>query len=224
MRIQTLRHIGGLYLAALGNVEALTVALLILPWVISRNRDTRILTILLALFTIALLVETYLYGHYAAPAAAIAAAIGINCLRHLRHLGPPVGPLLVRAAVCVSLLVLLLVVAFYHWPQDAGSWHARRNAIHEMLTRSRRYLVLVRYGNHDVHQEWRGLPAVDLGNNAPVLWARWMDEATNRRLLEHYKDHKALLFEPDSPRLELHSLSINQGQVTRDPRQMTSDK
>jgi hypothetical protein len=58
------------------------------------------------------------------------------------------------------------------------------------------HLIVVRYGpRHSSHQEWVYNEA-DI-DNSRVVWAREMDPARNRRLLEYFKNRHAWLLDVD---------------------------
>jgi hypothetical protein len=198
-----LASLGGLYLTVYGNAHSLVLPLLILPWVIRTNRRIRWLVILLTLFVAALLVETFLYGHYAAPAAGVVLAIEMILMRRLYRLRHPVGPLLVRISIAVFFLwSLFWWLGFFGWQQDPTKWQSRRERVHSQFLGQKpgKHLALVRYRDHNVHEEWV-YNGADL-NDAKVIWAREMDPEHNRRLLEYYKDRQVWLIEPDSPKAE----------------------
>ena len=158
-----------------------------------------------------------MYGHYAAPAAALACALTITSLRRLRRYGGAVGRLLVRTAVAVFVLwSLMWWIGFFGWQQNSNSWQVRRSQIeHQVAQNPGKHLIIVRYRDHNVHEEWV-YNGADL-TEAKVIWARELDEATNRHLLDHYSDRKIWLVRPDDPdtsavrladRPELHIESV----------------
>jgi hypothetical protein len=185
----------------LGNVEVLALPLLVLPWMAWKDRRARFLAIVLVLFTAALMLETYMFPHYASPAAGVVVAIVVMAMRQLSRMGRPVGRLLVRITVVVFVVwAALWWKGFYDWKQEGFAvW---RNQVAERLAQEEgKQLVMVRYGDHNVHEEWVYNEAeID---QAKVVWAREMDEAHNRRLLEYFKDRKVWLVEPDVNPTEL---------------------
>lgn len=198
-----LTSLGWLYLAVYGNAHSLVLPLLLLPWAIRNNRRIRWLVILLALFVSSLLFETFLYGHYAAPAAGVVLAIELIHMRRLYRLRHPVGPLLARISIAVFFLwSLFWWLGFFGWQQDPTKWQNRRQRVQSefLAQKPGKHLALVRYRDHNVHEEWV-YNAADL-NGAKVIWAREMDPRHNRRLLEYYNDRQVWLIEPDSPNSE----------------------
>jgi hypothetical protein len=200
LREEAKKNVGRLYDGALGNVQVLAIPLLILPWVLWKDRRMRLLVLALLLFGLALLSETFMYPHYAAPAAGLVLAIIMAHLRWLWRIDRPVGRLLVRVTVAVFMLwSLFWWMGFYQWPQEPEAWQARRHwAETEFLaSRAGRHLVMVRYGDHNVHEEWVYNRA-DL-DEARVIWARELpDPASNRRLLEAFAGRQVWLVEPEN--------------------------
>jgi len=141
--------------------------------------------------------ETYFLPHYAAPIVGLVFMLGSQALRHVhiwRWRGEPVGRLLVWTMWIVA--VAGFVAAFpQRLPERTAAWALERGRIYEQLTKSgERHLVIVRYGPlHEPHHEWVYNQADIEG--APVVWAREMDMAENRKLLEYFKDRSAWLLE-----------------------------
>jgi len=197
IRDEALRMIGGLYQACLGNVESLTIALLVVPWGIRANRKMRLLVVTLIVFTIAILLGTFMIGHYAAPAAALVAAIILMTLRLTHRMGRSVGALIVRMAVAVAILwSIFWWIAFFNWNPDPREYQMRRQVLQRQIEQNPgKHLLLLRYFDHNPHEEWV-YNGADL-ESPRILWAREMDEDINRRLLAHYADRHVWLIEPD---------------------------
>lgn len=198
VRDEALRMIGGLYQACLGNVESLTIALLVVPWGFKSNRKLRMLVLILILFAIAILVGTFMIGHYAAPAAVLVAAIVLMALRRMQRMGDAVGALLVRVAVAVAILwSLFWWIAFFNWNPDPREFQMRRQVIQLEIEKSPgKHLLLLRYFDHNPHEEWV-YNGADL-ETPKVIWAREMSDEINRRLLDHYADRQVWIIEPDA--------------------------
>jgi hypothetical protein len=79
---------------------------------------------------------------------------------------------------------------------------ARPRAIEQLFRGDGKHLVLVRYSpDHDLDEEWVYNDAsIDA---ARIVWAREMDIAENKQLIEYFKDRKTWLLEVDEnpPRL-----------------------
>jgi hypothetical protein len=159
--------------------------------------------------------------HYAAPAAGSIVALtveGLRVLRTWRVRGRRTGRLWAAAAPAILLLALALRIApSLHLPVygSAFSWccappgNLARAALRDHLQRQPgKLLVIVRYAaHHNFHQEWVYNRA-DI-DGAKVVWAREMSAEENRRLLEYFRDRRALLVEPDErpPRLSDYRLA-----------------
>jgi hypothetical protein len=74
-------------------------------------------------------------------------------------------------------------------------WYLQRaRIIAELKQDGERHLVIVRYGpTHSVHSEWVYNEA-DI-DSAPVVWAREMDTAQNRKLLDYFRDRHVWLLD-----------------------------
>jgi len=188
---------------------ALLPLLLLLPWAL-RDRRTRFLTAAGIVLAIGLGIETFFIPHYLAPATALIYAILLQSMRHLRLRGPS-GLFLVRAIPVVC--VLLAIVRVYAEPlhvelpsvlKQAGSWaggtptagRERARVAAELESQPGPQLAIVRYVPDHLYPEWV-FNAADI-DHSKLIWAREMDPASNRELLNYYKDRKAWLVEPDT--------------------------
>jgi hypothetical protein len=198
IRDEALRTIGGLYQACLGNVESLTIALLVVPWGVWASRKMRMLVVVLIFFGIAILLGTFMIGHYAAPAAALVAAIVLMALRLMQRMGRSLGALIVRVAVAVAMLwSIFWWIAFFNWRPDPHEYQLRRQVLQRQIEQNPgKHLLLVRYNNHNPHEEWV-YNGADL-DGPKVIWAREMSQDINGRLLAHYPDRQVWLIEPDA--------------------------
>lgn len=188
-----LAHLFGFYPGWL-----LTPFLLPLPWLLGMPG------VRLAVGTIALVVTTLLATkimvivHYIAPVASLFFLLFVQGARYLwssRGLfGFPVG-VGYAALVPVGLVVLGFQTVAERTQAANEGWHGRRAQIAQQLSaQGGRHLVVVRYGpEHVPGHEWVYNRA-DIGS-ATVVWARDIDAAHNRALLEHFAGHKAWLLE-----------------------------
>jgi hypothetical protein len=179
----------------------LTVPLVTLPWVL-RSRWMRFALLTCGVLGAGLLGETGMNPHYAAPITGVVFVLVLQAMRHLRlwrwH-GRPTGRVLVWAvsAVCVA----SFVIAFAQQLRtDSYGWRfQRRQLLTQLQAEGGRHLVIVRYhAQHSSHieQEWVYNEANIDG--AKVVWAREMDTAQNRKLLEYFADRRVWLLEPDA--------------------------
>ncbi|MBI2903069.1 MAG: hypothetical protein HYY12_05725 [Candidatus Methylomirabilis oxyfera] len=177
----------------------LTVPLLMLPCVL-KNRWMRLALASGVLSVAGLLPETWAQVHYAAPMTGLLLVLVIQGMRHLRvwrwH-GQPIGRFIVWAIVltCAALAPL-------RWNRPY-IWGLQRARVLSLLEeRGGHHLVLVRYWpGHNLDAEWVYNRA-DI-DGATVVWAREMDGAQNRKLLEHFRGWRVWLLEADAkpPRL-----------------------
>ena len=201
----------GMAITAFGNVSTLALALLVLPAALKADRRLRRLIWLLAAFAGVLLVETYMYGHYLAPAGALVLLILLISTRWMWRLGGVGGRLVVRSGTAVALVwCLFWWVGFHGWMQQPADWRQTRQpwntwrdyvASDFLARQSGQHLAIVRYApNHFVHQEWV-YNGADL-NHSKVIWARDLGIEANRDLLAAFPGRQAWLVEPDGERIE----------------------
>ncbi len=205
----TIGKAGAFWMFFLG--PALTLPLVLLPRIL-KDRRVRPLMIIGGVFLAGLSVNTWFYAHYAAPITGLIYAIVLQGLRHLRvwrWRGNATGLLLTRSVPMVCLgMVLVRVCAqplsFYmpaDWPM---TWYytrpgnTERARIAERLKQEPgRQLAIVRYARgHNFFEEWVYNEASIDG--AAVVWARELDDASNRELIRYFHDRRVWLVQADS--------------------------
>ena len=200
LREEAQKNLLRLYEGSLGNVEVLAVPLLILPWVVWKDRRMRLLLGALLFFLAALLTETFMFPHYASPAAGVVLVVMVILLRWMWRIDPRIGRLLARVTLSVfALWCLFWWIGFFNWKQDPESWQARRHRVETELLGERegKHLVFVRYGDHNVHEEWVYNRA-DLPG-AKVIWARELpDGASNQRVVDAFPGRAVWRVEPEN--------------------------
>jgi hypothetical protein len=186
----------------------LTIPLFMLPWTV-RDRRMRFPLIASGVFILALLIQTWTFPHYTAPATGLVYIFVVQCLRHLYvwHRGSTqAGRALVHAVVVssVAMIALRLVAIVTHtaieprWPRG----NLDRPAIIAQLSQlPRPQLILVRYGpHHNADLDWiYNEPDIP---HARVIWAHDMGDA-NAELLHYFSDRQVWLLDIDdsTPRL-----------------------
>jgi hypothetical protein len=166
----------------------LTIPLLALPWLWKRRR-LRPLLAALPVFALALAVEVWQAPHYAAPAAGLVILLAMEGFRHLRA---DAGPWPVRLLVAGCLLTP--VVGGNGTP--VGDGRSRAAILQQLESSGGRHVVLVRYSlQHNPGDEWV-YNAAEI-DSAPVVWAREMDPASNRKLLAYFRGRSAWIVQPD---------------------------
>lgn len=190
---------------------AFTLPLLFFPWIL-KDRRVRPLVIIGGVFLGGLTLNTWFYAHYAAPITGLIYAIVLQGLRHLRawrwH-GLSTGLLLARGLPVLCLAMVLLRVcaqplSFYMPPDWPMTWYYTRPGNTERARIEARLeqepglqLALVRYKpGHDFFEEWVYNRA-DIAN-AKVVWARELDDASNRALIRYFHGRWVWLVEPDT--------------------------
>ena len=209
----TVRKFHRLYSFFIGPV--LTLPLLMLPWSL-RDRRVRFLVLAAGVMIVALTAEVFSFPHYAAPAVALIYTFLLQSMRHLRvwkWRRKPVGLMLVRAIpiVCILMLGIRIKAADlgawttpgpWTWDSDQKGDLERACLLEELGKSPGRHLVIVRYApDHNVRREWVYNEA-DI-DDAKVVWAREMDQASNRELTRYFQSRRVWLLEPDAnpPRL-----------------------
>jgi hypothetical protein len=172
--------------------------LLSLPWIWRRFRVKFALGVW-GVLTLALLVETWTFPHYAAPAAPLAFLLQVEALRHTRLLrwrGHPWGKRMTRAVLPIFVVLAVGSFALANQGKQPG-WQRQRAQMQNFFEQGQgRYLVIVRYGpHHPPNQEWVYNRAnID---NAKVVWAREMNRQGDEELLAYFKDRSTRLLEVD---------------------------
>jgi hypothetical protein len=182
----------------------LVVALLGLPWALKRDRMLWIVLFTGFVFSIAVLMGTWAFPHYCAPAAGLFFVLVLESMRSLQgwHIGTrPAGRNLVRG------LAILFAASYFQLVgkmagEDKTLWFYQREAILEKLRAEPwKSLVIVKYdADHNPNREWVYNEA-DLAN-AKVILARDMGPQ-NQELLDHYPDRKVWILHADAAKPEV---------------------
>jgi hypothetical protein len=201
---------------------ALFPPLVFLPWTL-RDRRIRFLVVCLLVLVAGMLIEIYLIPHYLAPFAGALYAVGLQAMRHLWHWSPGgqrVGTTIVRLSVTICLVMagLRLFDRALHFPISEAPpsawmdrWYGpdhfgteRANIESRLEQLPGQQLVLVRASADPyLTQEWI-FNAADI-DDSKVIWAHEMDGASNRELVQYYKNRKVWLVQPDlSPAEAVH--------------------
>lgn len=190
---------------------ALLLPLIMLPRALS-DRRIRFLAITSLVFAAGLGLETWFIPHYASPFTAGFYAILLQCMRHLRTWRPggqPSGLFLVRAipVICLALAGLRLYAHPLHIEIDGypnKAWYGgtrplgfeRAQVLKKLESFEGQQLAIVRYGpRHSIFDEWV-YNAADI-DKSKVVWARDMDPARNRELIQYFNHRRIWLVEPD---------------------------
>jgi len=180
-----------------------------------RDRRLRFLVWCVPFWIVGMGIGVYLIPHYLAPFTAAVYALGLQAMRHLRaarYQGAPIGRNLVTALVvlCVALTGLRafaqpLHIAPPEWPINPWicSWIGpgnfgmdRANVVAQLQQIPGNHLIFVRYGpSHECIDEWV-YNAADI-DGSRIIWAQEMDASSNADLVQHYRDRKVWLVQPD---------------------------
>ena len=205
----TIGKAGAFWMFFLG--PALTLPLVFLPRIL-RDRRVRPLMIIGGVFLAGLSLNTWFYPHYAAPITGIIYAIVLQGLRHLRvwrRRTHPAGLVLARSvpAVCLGMVLVRVCIqplSFYMPPDWPMTWYYARPGNTErariaglLQQEPGRQLAIVRYApGHDFFEEWvYNRASID---SAGVVWARELDDASNRSLIRYFHDRRVWLVQPDA--------------------------
>ncbi|MBI3210012.1 MAG: hypothetical protein HYZ37_14095 [Candidatus Solibacter usitatus] len=169
-----------------GPALGLALAAAIFGW---RRSRVRWLLAIGSLLTAALAVEVWHGPHYAAPGMGAMVLLAVEGLRQLRQARWG------RTAVTV-LCLTSLAIPVMHGGFPVGDGRERDNLSRAMTADGGKHLLVVRYGlRHDCGDEWVYNGADP--DASSVVWARELDPARNRKMLEYFADRKAWLVEPD---------------------------
>jgi hypothetical protein len=206
--LKALEKIGSVLLFFLGPV--LCVPLVFFPDLL-HDRRIRPLLIVGLCAAVGMGVNAWFYAHYAAPVTALLFVVVVQGIRHLRvwRRRTGAGLFLARAipAICVLMIVLRVAaqplgvlfppawpMTWYHTPEGNV---ARARVLTDLSAMDGKQLAIVRYrpDHRAVMNEWVYNRA-DI-DAAKVVWAREMDTAENRELLQYFHDRRAWLVEAD---------------------------
>jgi hypothetical protein len=179
----------------------LILPLVMLPWVLKRDRWMRFALLIVGIILLALFLETWVMAHYAAPITALVLAVSLEAMRHLYHWrwqGRPIGRWAAQASVLLCVAAGAVEAAHIvgkdtHYVQF-GIYRAR--LVSYLKERGGKHLIVVRYTpQHNLHEEWVYNDA-DI-DRAPVVWAHEMEREQNQKLLNYFRDRKVWLLETD---------------------------
>jgi hypothetical protein len=162
-------------------------------------RRLRLLLVTAVFFLLGEFANAFSVPHYVSPITALLFAVIVQAVRHLRLWRPggqPAGRCMVALvpAALVALCVLHVVVA----PLGSTTGLDRAAVQQRLSARPGRHLAIVRYApeHHPLSLEWV-YNSADI-DGAPVVWAREMSPAEDRKMIDYFKDRKVWLVEPDS--------------------------
>jgi hypothetical protein len=167
----------------------LIVPFALLLWIL-RDRWSRFALFTCGVLTAGLIVETYFFTHYAAPMIALIFALILQALRQLclwRCRDLQTGRLVVWMILIVCVVSFAAAFGWQAWVRQDGPVPPRSRILAQLKEANGRHLVIVRYGpRHLTNEEWVYNEA-DI-DGAKIVWAREMDSAQNRKLLEYFRD------------------------------------
>ncbi len=177
-------------------IYSLSASLLALPFAL-RERGTLFLAGACVPLALALALETYELPHYAAPGLCLIAGLVAIGLGRWWRVGPgALGKVLVAAMIGGGLLEQGLGARHHLRLRAASPLNHRARIAEELEARGGQHLVLVRYRPwHNPHHEWV-YNAADV-DGSPVVWARALDDAGTRRMLEHFAGREVWVLEAD---------------------------
>jgi hypothetical protein len=183
----------------------LTIPLIAFPWAM-RDRKMRLPLAVGSVFLLGLVVQTWTFPHYIAPATGLLYIILVQCIRHLRQFRwreRPVGRALVQAIPAIAFaMIVLRVSAAAAQVQIEPKWprgNLDRVAVVRTLDRlPGKHLVLVHYpdlAKHDVDHEWVYNSAnIDA---AKIVWARDMGSQADQPLLRYFHGRRVWTLDGD---------------------------
>ncbi len=186
-----------------------------LPWMLKRDPWMRLAGWIYAVFSLALLAETYWSPHYFTPILSVIWLFVLQSMRHMhawRLAGKPSGRFLVRA------VLILCIFSWGKWYRDFARLERKPlgAARAQILARLERvpgdHLVLVSYRpGHDPNAEWVYNRA-DI-DNSRVVWARAMGDAKDSELRAYYASRRVWRLDADAAPPQLTPESSGDGQT-----------
>jgi hypothetical protein len=172
--------------------------LLVEPSILKRDWWMRFTLVVGGIFVAALLLEIWVFPHYAAPATGLAVVFSLNTMRYLRSRrhGGAIGQLVLRATVALS-VISFAISCSRSFQSEHNGWNYQRAAMIAALKKNgQSNLVMVRHrANKPVHHWVYNEADIDA---AKVVWASEMDPAQDRKLLEYFKDRRVWLLDADA--------------------------
>jgi hypothetical protein len=185
-------------LRSLPYLLVLTIPLVMSPWIL-RDRWSRFALLTCGVLTAGLLVETWFNLHYAAPIVGLLFALMLQAMRQLRlwhWRGRQTGRVMVWTMLMICFASFVVAFAQQMAAQRSAQLLPRARILAQLKAAEGRHLVIVRYGPRPpLFRDWVYNEA-DI-DGAKVVWAREMDMAQNRKLLEYFKDRHMWLVEVD---------------------------
>jgi len=195
-------------------------------WEMMKSRRLRLLSTTLLLFTVGLIIESWLpHAHYAAPLACVVIATVLYGLRFLRTwypAGRPVGLMLSRAIVVVVLVWSLVPLGekavnpnllpdmkpYVLPPQlDRARLEAQLNQTpgqHLVIVHNRR--------SHTGSDDWiYNKPDID---HAKIVWARDMGPEKNEELLRYFANRQVWLVDQNDGIMRLNAYNEHTAEQT----------
>ena len=170
-------------------------------WVL-RNGRLRLLWIMLALVGAGAYVVVWSNAHYASPATCIVILLYLQSLRYVRRMRGKRwrwGAILARSSVL--LLLADTTTAVVRKQCDTIYWTCQGDVSRLAVQRKLealpgKHLVMVRYGeDHNIHDDWV-FNGAEIDSQR-VVWAREIDENTDAKLFDYFRDRKVWLVTPD---------------------------
>src|SRR4030095_1850122 len=123
------------------------------------------------------------------------------------------GRFMVWAILMICVASFVGAFAQQIWVHRSAQMSPRARILAQLKEAQGRHLVIVRYGpRHQLNEDWVYNEA-DI-DSAKVVWAREMDNAQNRKLLEYFKDRDIWLVEVgegrSSPELKPYPVDLTQ--------------
>jgi hypothetical protein len=174
----------------------LMVPLVILAWIL-RDWWSRFALLTCGVLTAGLIVETYFFMHYAAPITGLVFALMLQAMRQLRlwrRRNLQTGRFMAWTILMICVASFAMAFAQQTWRYRFAEKPPRARILAHLKKAEGLHLVMVQYGpGHKPNEEWVYNEA-DI-DRAKVVWAREMDRAQNRKLLEYFKDRHVWLVE-----------------------------